>query len=74
MVSEFSFNDHAKPAQIKQDIGPMLTVNVDSLGIRSDPEPRYENGKLRVYHFLAVSLFRHAMVSLGIGSSLVNVG
>jgi hypothetical protein len=39
MVGKFSFNDDAKPAQLKENVGAILTVNMDGLCVRSDPEP-----------------------------------
>lgn len=34
----------------------MSAMNMDSLGIGSNPEARKKNGELGVYYFLAVSL------------------
>ena len=64
MVGKFSFNDYAKPAQLKENVGAMLTVNMDGLCVRSDPEPGNQDGELSVYYFLAVSLLlRHSFCS-----------
>ena len=63
MVGEFSLYYNTETPKLKQDIGAMTAMNVNGLRVSSDTKARDKNGELRVYHFLAVSLFGHLCAS-----------
>jgi len=59
VVGELGFDDDVKAPKLEQDIGSMLTVDVDRFSISSDAKPRNKNGELSIYDFFAVSLSSH---------------
>ncbi len=65
VVGELSFDDNAKSAKFKQNIGALATVEMNGLCVGSHTQPRNEYCELSVYNLFAIALWGHVKVCCG---------